>query len=68
MPLVTRMPNETDESLLRRFRKKVTKSGVMSIVRRKRWHISKSELNRIRKKKASRRIRRRQRQSQERYG
>ncbi len=60
MPTVTRMPNESDESLLRRFRKKVAKAGVMSTVRRKRWHISKSELRRIQKKKAIRRMRRRQ--------
>jgi small subunit ribosomal protein S21 len=59
MPSVSRMPNESDESLLRRFRKKVTKAGVMSTVRRKRWHVSKSELNRIQKKKAIRRMRRR---------
>ena len=61
MPTVTKMPNETDESLLRRFRKKVAKAGVMSTVRRKRWHVSKSELRRIQKKKAIRRMRRRQR-------
>ena len=54
------MPNESDENLLRRFRKKVAKAGVMSTVRRKRWHISKSELRRIQKKKAIRRMRRRQ--------
>ncbi len=60
MPSVTRMPNESDESLLRRFRKKVAKAGVMSTVRRKRWHVSKSELRRIQKKKAIRRMRRRQ--------
>jgi len=54
------MPNESDESLLRRFRKKVAKAGVMSTVRRKRWHVSKSELRRIQKKKAIRRMRRRQ--------
>ena len=60
MPTVTKMPNESDESLLRRFRKTVTKAGVMSTVRRKRWHISKSELRRIQKKKAIRRMRRRQ--------
>jgi len=59
MPSVSRMPNESDESLLRRFRKKVTKAGVMSTVRRKRWHVSKSELRRIQKKKAIRRMRRR---------
>lgn len=60
MPTVTRMPNESDESLMRRFRKKVAKAGVMSTVRRKRWHVSKSELRRIQKKKAIRRMRRRE--------
>lgn len=60
MPIVTKMPNETDESLMRRFRKKVVKAGVLSTVKRKRWHISKSELRRIQKKKAMRRMRRRQ--------
>lgn len=54
------MHNETDESLLKRFRKKVAKSGTMSVVRRKRWHVSKSELRRIQKKKAIRRLKRRQ--------
>ena len=54
MPSVRKMPNESDESLLRRFRKKVAKAGVMSTVRRKRWHVSKSELRRIQKKKAIR--------------
>lgn len=53
--------NESQEQLLKRFRKKVTKDGVMSTVRRKRWYVSKSELRRIAKKKAIRRARRRQR-------
>ncbi len=52
-------PNESQDQLLRRFRKKVAKSGVMSTVRRKRWFVSKSELRRIQKKKAVRRLRRR---------
>jgi small subunit ribosomal protein S21 len=56
MPTVKRMPNESDESLMRRFRKKVTKAGVMSTVRRKRWHVSKSELRRMQKKKSIRRM------------
>lgn len=63
MTSVTLKPNESQESLLRRFRKKVTNSGVLSTVRRKRWHISKSELRRIEKKKAIRRSRRRQRKA-----
>ncbi|HUS94660.1 MAG TPA: 30S ribosomal protein S21 [Patescibacteria group bacterium] len=58
MPTVKRMPNESDESLMRRFRKKVTKAGVMSTVRRKRWHVSKSELRRMQKKKSIRRMKR----------
>jgi small subunit ribosomal protein S21 len=63
MASVKLKPNETQESLLRRFRKKVTNAGILSTVRRKRWHISKSELRRIEKKKAIRRSRRRQRKS-----
>jgi small subunit ribosomal protein S21 len=53
-------PNESQEQLLKRFRKKVAKSGILSTVRRKRWFVSKSELRRIDKKKAIRRHRRRQ--------
>jgi small subunit ribosomal protein S21 len=56
---VEKKNNETPEQLLRRFRKKVSRSGVMSVVRKKRWHVSKSELRRIEKKKAVRRARRR---------
>jgi small subunit ribosomal protein S21 len=54
-------PNESQEQLLRRFRKKVAKSGILSTVRRKRWFVSKSELRRIQKKKAIRRLKRRSR-------
>ena len=60
MPQVTLRPNELQDMLLKRFRKKVVKSGVLSTVRRKRWFISKSELRRVEKKKAIRRIKRRQ--------
>ena len=52
-------PNESQDQLLKRFRKKVAKSGVMSTVRRKRWYVSKSELRRIQRKKSMRRMRRR---------
>ncbi|MGD8585419.1 MAG: 30S ribosomal protein S21 [Chloroflexota bacterium] len=57
---VKKRPNESPEQLLRRFRKSVAKSRIMSDYRRKRWHVSKSELRRIKKKKAIRRIKRRQ--------
>jgi small subunit ribosomal protein S21 len=53
-------PNESQDSLLRRFRKKVVKSGVLSTIRRKRWFVSKSENRRVERKKSMRRIKRRQ--------
>ncbi len=61
MTVVKLRPNESQDQMLKRFRKKVTKSGILSTVRRKRWFVSKSELRRIQRKKAIRRLRRRQR-------
>ena len=58
---VTIKPSESPEELLRRFRKKVMRSGRLATVRQKRWFVSKREARRIEKKKAIRRIRRRQR-------
>ncbi|MBC7876853.1 MAG: 30S ribosomal protein S21 [Anaerolineales bacterium] len=49
---------ESQDSLLKRFRKKVVKSGILSTIRDKRWFISKSEQRRMAKKKAIRRIKR----------
>ena len=60
MASVLLRPNESQEQLLKRFRKQVAKSGILSTVRRKRWYVSKSELRRIQKKKAIRRARRKQ--------
>lgn len=61
MTTVILRPNESQDMLLKRFRKKVAKSGILSTVRRKRWFISKSELRRIQRKKAIRRAKRRMR-------
>jgi len=44
MATVILRPNESQDQLLKRFRKKVAKSGILSTVRRKRWFVSKSEL------------------------
>jgi len=60
LAFVTLRPNESQDGLLKRFRKKVVKSGVLSTIRRKRWFVSKSELRRVEKKKATRRVKRRQ--------
>jgi small subunit ribosomal protein S21 len=61
MTSVVLRPNESQDQLLKRFRKKVAKSGILSTVRRKRWFVSRSELRRIQRKKAIRRLKRRQR-------
>jgi small subunit ribosomal protein S21 len=60
MPTVVSRPNESQDSLLKRFRKKVTRSGVLSTLRDKRWFVSKGEQRRMDKKKSIRRIKRRQ--------
>nr|BAL54764.1 hypothetical conserved protein [uncultured Chloroflexota bacterium] len=60
LALVVLRPGESQEQLLKRFRKKVVRSGVLSIVRRKRWFVSKSEQRRMEEKKALRRLKRRQ--------
>jgi small subunit ribosomal protein S21 len=59
MTLVVLRSNESQESLLKRFRKKIVKSGILSTVRGKRWFISKSEMRRMEDKKAIRRLKRR---------
>ncbi|HSJ53931.1 MAG TPA: 30S ribosomal protein S21 [Anaerolineae bacterium] len=59
---VTLKDGESQESLLKRFRKEVMQERILSEVRRKRWYISPSEMRRIQKQRAIRRARRRQRQ------
>ncbi len=63
MTRVVLRPNESQESLLKRFRKIVVRDRVMSEVRRRRWFMSPSEQRRLAKKKAIRRARRKQRRS-----
>jgi small subunit ribosomal protein S21 len=60
MAIVSLRSGESQDQLLKRFRKKVVKSGVLSTVRRKRWFVSKSEQRRMERKKSTRRIKRRQ--------
>lgn len=49
---------ESQESLLKRFRKAVAEARILPIVRQKRWFTSKSEIRRIKKQKAIRKARR----------
>ena len=60
MTSVVLRPNESQEQLMRRFRKKIVRSGILSTVRKKRWFISKSEERRMEAKKSARRIKRKQ--------
>ena len=60
MAIVKLRNGEGQDQLLRRFRKKVVKSGVLSTVRRKRWFVSRNEQRRMEKKKAARRSKRKQ--------
>jgi len=57
-------PGETQEQLLRRFRKEVMRTRILSTLRRKRYFVSKGEEKRLKHKKAMRRARRRQRREQ----
>jgi len=59
MASVNLRSGESQDSLLKRFRKKIVKSGILSTIRNKRWFVSKSEQRRMAKKKAIRRIKRR---------
>lgn len=59
MATVILRSNESQDQLLKRFRKKVTRSGVLSVLRDKRWFVSKGEQRRMDKKKSIRRTKRR---------
>ena len=65
LPKVMLRSDESQEQLLRRFSREVIKSRLLTDVRRKRWFVSKSELNRIAKKKAARRTRKTQKDLQQ---
>lgn len=61
-------PNESQQQLMSRFRKKVSRSGKMSAIRKKRWFVSKAEVRRLQRKKAIRRQKQLRRKRQARRG
>ncbi len=68
MTRVVLKPGESQENLLKRFRKKVARDRILSTVKRKRYFTPKSQAQRIAMRKAVRRERRRQwREQQRRY-
>ena len=58
---------ESQESLLRRFRKKVTKSRILSDAKKKRYFVSRSAQRRAARRKAERRERKRLSKTRNRY-
>jgi small subunit ribosomal protein S21 len=68
MRRVTIREGESFDSLLRRFRKEVTKSRILSDVKKKRFFVSKSEERRRAQRKAVSRERKRMRKERGRYG
>jgi small subunit ribosomal protein S21 len=59
---------ESPESLLKRFRKKVSRDRILSDAKKKRYFVSKSEQRRMALRKAKRRERKRLWRQQNRYG
>jgi len=59
LPKVVLRNDESQQKLLGRFRKVVTRSGVMSEVRKRRWFVSKNERRRMEDKKSIRRLKKR---------
>ena len=57
MATVDLRPGESQEQLLKRFRKEVTRTRVLSTARKKRWFTPPSEVRRIQKQKAIRKAR-----------
>ena len=55
---VSLRPGESQDALLNRWRKEVTRAGVLKALRKKRWFVSRSEKRRIAKTKAIRKARR----------
>ena len=68
MATVTLKEGESQESLLKRFRKKVIRDRVLSDVKKKRFFVSKSDQRRIAQRKAIRRERKRQWRMRRRQG
>ena len=70
MTFVVRRDNESNESLIKRFGKKVSQDQIMSELRKRRYYLTKGEEERIAKRKGiarTRRAERKRRRSQNRW-
>ncbi len=67
MTYVTSRSGESTDSLLRRFRKKVTRDRIMTEVKKRRYYITKGEKKRIEERKGIRKARQRRRKRRNSY-
>ena len=67
MTTVVLKEGESQQELVKRFRRKVTKARILSTVKKRRYYISKSERKRMARRKAIRKERRRQWKRERRY-
>ena len=56
--LVKLKPGESQDSLYKRYKQAMSKSGVLNLVKNRRWFVSRSEQRRLDKKRAIRRAKR----------
>ena len=68
MTYVVRRDNESTESLIKRFRKKVSQDRILSELRKRRYFITKGEKERIAERKGISKARRRERKRRRRRG
>ena len=61
MTFVVRRDNESNEALIKRFRRKVSQDRILSELRKRRYYITKGQEDRIAKRKGIARARRRER-------
>ena len=59
--------NESPEKMIRRFNKKVKKSGILEEIRDRRFHEKPSKLKRLKKQRAKRLARKAQREHEARF-
>ena len=66
MTYVVRRENESSESLIKRFRNKVSRDRILSELRKRRYFLTKGEEERIAKRKGIARARRNERKRRQR--
>lgn len=60
-------PNESQERMIKRFNKKVKRSGILEEVRNRRFHEKPSKLKRLKKQRAKQLARKAQREYEARF-